>query len=136
MRSVCLICASHIAAEELYQHLTGDYHQACFDSISAAMLRVEHWGGEGAPCRLCGRAVAPHAVVVMPGDFVVHLRCFFDPPHAGRRSLGAGAWTRTPRERGAALCRYARVLHRMVRRTRARAYVLRAARRGHAAPAD
>lgn len=125
MHPVCLICASHITAEELYQHLTGDYHQACFDSITAATLSVEYWNGNGACCHLCGRSIALHAVVVTPGDLVVHLRCFFDPPAAGRKSLGAGAWTRTQRERGTALCRCSRVLIRMSLRTQARAYALR-----------
>jgi hypothetical protein len=73
---------------------------------------------------LCGRPVAPHAVVVTPGDLVVHLRCFFDPPAAGRKSLGAGASTRTQREHGTALCRCSHVLIRMALRTQARADAL------------
>ena len=44
---------------------------------------------------LCHDAVAPHSVVVRPGQFVVHLRCFFDAPRAGRNSLGAAPSVQT-----------------------------------------
>jgi hypothetical protein len=36
MKHRCLICADDIAAGDLLQHLTGDYHSACFSSIAAA----------------------------------------------------------------------------------------------------
>jgi hypothetical protein len=83
MQRRCSICADVIAAEDLHQHLTGDYHKACYASIAAAALHVEHASGDGARCHLCNDSIAQRAVVVTPGSLVVHLRCFFDPESAG-----------------------------------------------------
>lgn len=127
----CLICARPVAAHELLQHLTGDYHNACFASIAAAGVRVERWMGDGARCHLCRAHILAHAVVVRPAQLVVHLACFFTPPSASRASLGAAAWGQTPREVSDGLRKCSMVLRRMSERAQARAYALRA--RYHAA---
>jgi len=89
--AICLICADEIATGELRQHLTGDYHTGCFTTIAAAGITVDRWTGEEAKCALCQQDIARQAVVVKPAHLVVHLRCFFTPPRAARKSLGAAA---------------------------------------------
>ena len=89
--ATCLICADEIATGELRQHLTGDYHTGCFTTIAAAGITVDRWTGEEATCALCQQDIARQAVVVKPAHLVVHLRCFFTPPRAARKSLGAAA---------------------------------------------
>jgi hypothetical protein len=56
---VCLICANAVAAEELHQHATGDYHKACFASIAAAGVAVERSNGVAACCVLCQSNISP-----------------------------------------------------------------------------
>ena len=129
MKHRCLICADDIAAGDLLQHLTGDYHSACFSSIAAAGVSIERWSadgdGNGARCSLCRDGIAPRAVVVRPGELVVHLSCFFNPPRVSRNSLGAAAWAPTLKEQSLGLRRCAQVLRRESVRAQARAYVLR-----------
>ena len=129
MQHTCLIFADVIATNEVFQHATGDYHRACFGSIAAAALKAKQWSGAGARCHLCNHAIAPRAVIVMPGRFIVHLRCFFGSPSAGRKSRGAAASTATLVERSIGLCRESRVLHVLGHRLRARAKMLRARHR-------
>lgn len=132
MEHRCLICADQVAEGELLQHLTGDYHRACFASIAAAGVTIERWkpsggGGssDGARCLLCRDGIAPFAIVVRPGGFVVHLKCFFNPPRASRASLGAAAWRQTVREQSLGLCRRSEILRRESGRVRAQAWLLR-----------
>lgn len=125
MQHTCAICADEVPADERFQHPTGDYHKACFDSIAAAALKVERWSDGTASCHLCNEAVAPRALVVTPGPLVVHLRCFFVPPSAGRKSLGAAATLPPLRARSAGLRRWSRVLRQIAARARARAHSLR-----------
>ena len=110
MHHVCSICADPIAAGEWYQHAAGDYHRACFESIAAASVNVERWNGAAADCSLCHDRVAPHSLVVIPAQLVVHLRCFFNPPTAGRKSVGASAAQSTLIDHSAALLRCSNVL--------------------------
>ena len=121
MRRICLICANEIVTNELLQHLTGDYHEACFGSIAAAGVKVERSTRDGQRCLLCDEYIAPFSVVVTPAQLVVHLHCFFDPPAAGRRSLGAAAAAGTLLERIVALRRCSEVLLRMAECVQARA---------------
>ena len=110
----CLLCSESIATADRHQHLTGDYHKACFASVAAAGLRVEI-SEKTAVCALCGDGVAAGSVIVRPAQLAVHLACFFIPLRNGRRSLGAAAPTLTLSERSVALRQCARVVRRMAR---------------------
>jgi hypothetical protein len=121
----CVLCTGSVTTDDRHQHLTGDYHKACFASVAAAGLRVER-SDRSAICALCGDGVAAHSIIVRPGQLVVHLACFFVTPGNGRRSLGAAAATPTLNERSVALRQCARVLRRMARESRDRADAVRA----------
>jgi hypothetical protein len=94
----CLLCIGSVTANDPHQHLTGDYHKACFASIAAAGQRVER-SDISAFCALCDHGVAAHSIIVRPGQLVVHLACFFVTPRNERWSLGAAAATLTLNER-------------------------------------
>ena len=120
----CLICTGSIAGTDRHQHLTGDYHKACFASVASAGLRVERSETAGS-CALCGDGVAAGSVIVRPAQLAVHLACFFIPPRNGRRSLGAAAPALTLSERSVALRQCARVMRRMARCAQERAHAVR-----------
>ena len=86
---MCTLCDDSITADELRQHVTGNYHKGCLASIERMDLPLERLDGASL-CALCGAEVSKHSIVVRPVGRVVHLACFFVPP-AGRKSLGAAA---------------------------------------------
>src|SRR5207247_10351864 len=90
----CLICTGSIAGTDRHQHLTGDYHKACFASVASAGLRVERSETAGS-CTLCGDGVAAGSVIVRPAQLAVHIACFFIPPRNGRRYLSGATPTTT-----------------------------------------
>jgi|SRR5262249_36821246 len=137
MQRICLICADVIPASDLHQHLTGDYHRACFASIAAANVKVERWTQDDtAQCDLCHKDLPPFAVVLRAAHLVVHVRCFFIPPAYSSKSVGACAAMLTLTQRSVALRRYSHVLRRMARRTQMRAHAVRRADRSASAAAD
>ena len=120
----CLLCSESIATADRHQHLTGDYHKACFASVAAAGLRVEI-SEKTAVCALCSDGVASGSIVVRPAHLVVHLACFFTPPRYGRHSLGAAAAGQTLNECSVALRQRSLLLRRMAVCARARAHAVR-----------
>jgi hypothetical protein len=86
--SVCRLCSGPIVADELQQHVTGDYHKICMSTIVAADLGIEFLN-RSALCSFCGEVISANSVVARPGELVIHLGCFFGQD--GRRSLGAAA---------------------------------------------
>ena len=110
----CLLCSESIATADRHQHLTGDYHKACFASVAAAGLRVE-----------ISEKTAVCSIIVRPAHLAVHLACFFTPPRYGRHSLGAAAAGQTLNEYSVALRQRSLLLRRMAVCARARAHAVR-----------
>jgi hypothetical protein len=111
-RRECRLCSGPIAADELQEHVTGDYHKSCMSTVVAEDLCID-FVQHRALCSLCAEVIAPNSVVARPGQLTIHLGCFFG--HDGRRSLGAAAAMPALRELSTALCACSRGLRHLAR---------------------
>jgi hypothetical protein len=124
-RPECRLCSGFIPADELQQHVTGDYHKICMSTVVAADLHVEFLK-RPALCSLCCEAISANAVVARPGQLIIHLGCFFGRRDDDRKSLGAAASRPTLTEHSFALRQCSRALQRTARRVKERAHAVRA----------